>query len=398
MRATARRLAVAAVSLACAAGGAASAQPLFGPGQDPLAGSRIFGSKGCVKCHAVNGVGGTIGPDLGRRPGPRSFSDLAAAMWNHLPRMADRMRALGIPRPQLDARETADLVAFLATLNYFDRPGNAEAGRSLFAAKRCVVCHQLGGVGGVTGPNLDHLALFGSPIAVAAAMWNHGPQMADAMRARGIERPAFRENELVDLVAYLKRAAPVPADAQVYALPGDANQGRMLFAEKRCLECHAVGGQGGRIGPDLAARGLRGSLTQFAAAMWNKAPAMLAAMQARGISAPQLSPGEMADIVAYLYSVHYLSSPGDVRKGAILVTNRGCLNCHALFGERGKPASDLSRARGLDSPAGVTAAMWNHSFFVTEQRVDGRPVQRPQFTADEMGNLVAYLRSLRPPR
>jgi cytochrome c2 len=397
MRGVRRGLILVAVSLACAAG-AASAQPLFGPGQDPLAGSRVFGSKGCVKCHAVNGVGGTVGPDLGRLPGPRSFNDLAAAMWNHLPRMADRMRQLGIPRPELDARETADLVAFLATLNYFDRPGNPEAGRALFAAKRCVICHQVGGVGGVVGPNLDHLALYGSPLAVAAAMWNHGPQMTEAMRARNIERPVFKETELLDLIAYLKRAAPTPSTAPVYLLPGDADQGRRLFAEKRCLECHAVGGQGGRIGPDLAGRGLAGSLTQFAAAMWNKAPAMLAAMKARAISAPQLRAEEMADIVAYLYSIHYFSAPGDVRKGAILVTNRGCLNCHALYGERGKPASDLSRAKGLESPAGVVAVMWNHSFFVTEQRTDHRPVQRPQFTADEMGDLVAYLRSLRSKR
>ena len=57
----------------------------------PLAGSRVFGAKGCVKCHAVNGSGGRIGPDLGRIVRPRSFYDLATAMWNHLPRMTDRM-------------------------------------------------------------------------------------------------------------------------------------------------------------------------------------------------------------------------------------------------------------------------------------------------------------------
>src|SRR5437773_9888231 len=100
--------------LACA--GAAVAQPLFSPTQDPLAGSRVFGAKGCVKCHAVNGVGAKVGPDLGRLPRPRSFYDLAAALWNHAPRMADRMRELGIARPQLDARQTGDPGAFLLPL------------------------------------------------------------------------------------------------------------------------------------------------------------------------------------------------------------------------------------------------------------------------------------------
>ena len=117
----------------------AGAQPLFSPAQDPLAGSRVFGTKGCSKCHAVNGVGGTVGPDLGRIARPRSFFDLATAMWNHLPRMTERMRELGIARPTLDAREAGDLIAFLYTLNYFDPPGSPEAGRHLFTAKRCVV-------------------------------------------------------------------------------------------------------------------------------------------------------------------------------------------------------------------------------------------------------------------
>src|SRR5919108_4861157 len=81
-------------------------QSPFGPGgQEPVAGSRVFGAKGCVKCHAVNGLGGKVGPDLARVAQPRSFYDLAASLWNHAPRMADRMRELGIARPRLDAHE-----------------------------------------------------------------------------------------------------------------------------------------------------------------------------------------------------------------------------------------------------------------------------------------------------
>jgi mono/diheme cytochrome c family protein len=133
---------------------------------------------------------------------------------------------------------------------------------------------------------------------------------------------------------------------------------------------------------------------QFAAAMWNKAPAMAAATRARGIAVPQLRADEMADIVAYLYQVRYFAQAGDPRKGVVLASTKGCLNCHGLAGERGKPASDLGRARGLQSPAGIVAAMWNHAFFVTEQRTDLPTVARPQFDAQEMGDLVAFLRSL----
>src|SRR5262249_42522615 len=156
-----------------------------------LAGAQVFSTKGCVKCHAVNGAGGKVGPDLARATRPHSFFDLTTAMWNHLPRMAERMKQMGIDRPKLDDRETADLVAYLYSLNYCDRPGNRETGRKLFSEKRCIECHQAGGTGGTVGPPLDSFKRFSSPIFVAAAMWNHGPQMAEAMKEKGIERPQF---------------------------------------------------------------------------------------------------------------------------------------------------------------------------------------------------------------
>jgi mono/diheme cytochrome c family protein len=387
------RLTVAAAVLLLYPLGPALAQPLFSPTQDPIAGSRVFGAKRCVQCHSVNGVGGKIGPDLGRIPRPRSFYDLAAAMWDHLPKMAERMEQFGIHRPYLNPEETGDLIAFLYTLNYFDPPGNLQAGLRLFTEKKCVICHQVGGTGGVVGPNLDSLAQFGSPIFAAAAMWNHGPAMAEAMRARKIERPIFKGSELLDLIAYLKSTAPVPADVRLYLLPGRADEGRKLFAEKRCILCHSVKGQGGRVGPDLAERGLHRSLTQFAAGMWNKAPAMIEAMKARGIAVPQLRAEEMADLVAYLYSVQYFAEPGEPAKGRQLVGDKGCLGCHSVSGAGGKSASDLARVKGLDSASTVIAALWNHSF-IMEHRAGRRKGTWPQLSPEEMAHVVTFLQTL----
>ncbi len=393
----ASRCVVAGVALLLWCAGSPSAQELFSPTQNPIAGSRVFRTKGCVQCHAVNGVGGDIGPDLARIPRPRSFYDLAAAMWNHFPRMAKKMRELKISRPHLYPRETANLIAFLYTLNYFDRPGNLEAGQRLFVEKQCVVCHQVGGTGGVVGPNLDFLKQYGSPIFVATAMWNHSPAMAEAMRARGIERPAFKGSELVDLIAYLKSASPEPAEEPLYVLPGRAEEGRRLFSEKKCLGCHRVGGKGGRVGPDLGGRGVHRSLTEFAAAMWNKTPAMIKAMKARGVPLPQLEPQEMADIVAYLYSVRYFAEPGDSRKGEKLVTSKGCLSCHAVRGKGGKSATDLTRSKRPLSPAAAVSVMWNHALGMEEQTKTQKDTW-PQFRPEDMADLVAYLQALRRSR
>ncbi len=370
------------------------AQPLFSPLQDPIAGERLFNTKGCVRCHAVNGAGGTIGPDLGRTARPRTFFDLSAALWNHAPKMAARMRQLGIARPLLTAGEAGDVAAYLYTLNYFDRPGRPEAGKRLFTEKGCVRCHSVGGAGGSVGPNLGEMKMYGSPIALAAAMWNHGPQMTAAMEARNIPRPTFKGSELLDLIAYINAASPKPARGQLYVLPGRAIDGRRVFIEKRCAVCHHPRDKPEDGPPDLAEREAQRSLVEFAAAMWNKAPLMMQAMQSRLDSIPRIRPDEFADIVAYLYAQRYFKQAGDPRRGVILAVNKGCLECHALYGERGKVASDLTTVPGLDTPAGVLAGLWKHSLIDDPRALrDRRPW--PTFRGEEMADLVAYLRSLK---
>jgi cytochrome c551/c552 len=371
-------------------------QERIGLTQNPMAGSHVFGTKGCVKCHSVNGLGGTIGPDLGRIARRRSFFDLAATMWNHLPVMLQQMDALGIERTQMNEREAGDLIAFLFTLDYFDAPGNVEVGKRLFVEKRCVVCHQVGVYGGVMGPSLDNLGQYGSPILVAAAMWNHGPGMEEMMEERGVERPTFSGTELTDLISYLESVSPPPLGGPLYVLPGDSEEGRVIFTEKSCIECHGVDGVGGRVGPDLSSRDMHWGLTEFAAAMWNKAPAMTAAMKARDIKVPQLGAGEMADLVAYLYSVQYFAEAGDPDAGKRILGQKGCLDCHSLGGQGGDAAADLLGATDVDSPARVIAEMWSHSELMMAAGITEETW--PRLEADQLADITAFLQISRQNR
>lgn len=385
------------VALLVGAAAPATAQTPAGPTQNAFAGAQVFGAKGCVKCHAIRGLGGAEAPDLGLPSEARTFHDLAAHMWNHAPRMVERMEELGVQRPRMTAQETADLIAFLFTLDYFDPPGDPDRGRELFSDKRCVMCHQVHGVGGVIGPNLEFVSYFGSPIQVAAAMWNHGPKMTEAMQAAGIERPTLTGRELIDLISYLETAAREWPEGPLHVLPGQADQGRRTIVEKGCTDCHSVRGRGGRLrlGPDLAG-GSRKSLTEFAAGMLNKAPAMIAALQRQGKSVPELSPTEMADIVAYLYSVEYFAESGDARSGRQRLRRSGCLDCHAFEGGGGSSAGDLAQIRGFDTSAGIVAALWNHNQLIDQG--DGTWEDWPILTTEAMADLIAFLGSLGVPR
>jgi mono/diheme cytochrome c family protein len=126
----------------------------------------------------------------------------------------------------------------------------------------------------------------------------------------------------------------------------------------------------------------------FATAMWNKAPAMTASMRAKGLTPPHLEPREMADIVAYLYSVRYFAAPGSMRQGRSLLQAKGCTGCHALEGGGGERAPDLAGVRHLDSPAAVIAALWNHGTVEGGIPKDGA---WPTLAAADVANLSEYL-------
>jgi len=368
----------------------------FAPSWGMLAGWDVFANKGCGKCHALRGGGGGAGPDLGRITTGKSFFELGAAMWNHLPKMGAKMREAGIERPTLTPRETSDLLAFLFTAQYFDEPGDAKAGETLFASKGCVQCHAVGGKGGSVGPALDALKKSNSPVLVAAAMWNHGPKMAETMKAKGIPRPAFEGREMVDLIAYIVEAGKDPGGDTTQVVPGTPERGEKLFAERRCATCHAVSGKGGKVGPDLGRAGHHLSLTGFAARMWNHGPAMWAKMKQRGIEPPTLGGQDMADILAYLYTSRYFDPQASPGRGAQLVNAKACASCHSVRGQGGKLAADFAKSSVVATPASLIAAMWNHSTYM-EAKARKQDVAWPLLSGQELADVSAYLGSLSKP-
>lgn len=86
------------------------------PIMNPERGKALFASKGCVVCHAVNGIGGTDAPPIdasAMSPGMNPF-ELVARMWNHSEGMiAMQQSEMGAQITFENGQQIADIVAFL---------------------------------------------------------------------------------------------------------------------------------------------------------------------------------------------------------------------------------------------------------------------------------------------
>ena len=354
---------------------------------DPLEGSRLFTGKGCIRCHAVHGAGGTRGPDLGRRILNRPLLEIAGVMWNHSPAMEQVFHEKRVPRPRFEPGEMASLLSFLYYLGSLDPPGDAATGARLFSQKGCEICHSLRGKGGSVGPRLDKYSRYASPLFLTAALWNHGKRMAETMERLNVPRPTFQGTDIPDLLAYIRSAGG--GTERVYVAPGKPKEGEALFTKKHCVECHSVGGHGGKVGPDLGLT-LKGSLMRIAGSMWNHGPQMWAKMAERGIEVPLLSTQEMSDLISYLYFFQFIDQPGDARRGLVVYKEKRCGTCHALRGVGEKVGPDLATVENLDTSLEVITGMWNHAATM-EQVMVGANVAWPVLQGGEMADLIAYL-------
>ena len=200
------RGAVSGFVLACAALGvsgavsAAAAQP----DGDPARGGGLFAAKECARCHRPRGEPG-VGPSLEEVRRPQGGFELAGRLWNHAPAMFTAFGREALAWPQISPAEMGDLMAYLLADARRDPAPDLFKGETILVRKGCLKCHALRGEGGRIGPDLgQRRALYDSAVAWAAAMWIHTPRMAVRAMELGVWYPRFVEDELDNLVGYLK--------------------------------------------------------------------------------------------------------------------------------------------------------------------------------------------------
>lgn len=361
--------------------------------KNPLKGRFVFEQKGCITCHSIEGESGKIGPDLATNKYYGSFLELASIMWNHAPDMLRRMRELELPYPEFTRTEMAELIAYLYYLRYLGEPGDLYRGKMLVKEKQCLLCHSIAGKGGDRAPAFDKLAKYISPLYMARALWNHGPEMEKQIKKMGLERPMFEKGDIVDLSAYIREASKGTEREQVFSSPGNPQRGRLVFGEKGCLNCHAVNGDGKDIGPNLKELEWDFSVTEIAGLMWNHGSEMWELMQEQEMSWPRFAGNEMADIIAYLYFLKFTDDPGDPDEGQKVFTEKACGHCHGADARGGEYAPDLSESKGLVSAIDLVQIIWNHAP-VMEEKITEKVIRWPEFSGEEMRNVHAFLQHL----
>ncbi len=191
----------------------------------------------------------------------------------------------------------------------------------------------------------------------------------------------------------------------VFAQVGDPVYGKELLAGRRCTTCHSVAGEGGGSASDLGKpSNEQSSPAALTARMWVHGPVMWAAAKEKQAGIAALTPLEIANFYAYLYSLRYFDPPGDADRGKGVFASKRCSQCHAdgeVAAEAGavaeagtaaaaKPGPPV--AQWLDFADRVTwlSAMWNHGASM-EAEMKRLGADWPRFSLQEMVDLLTYL-------
>ena len=131
------------------------------------AGKKVWHKYDCIGCHTILGNGSYFAPDMTKVTVRKPKSYLKKFIMNPKGVKPDAaMPTLGITDEEAD-----NLMAFLEWMSKVDTNGwppkpilaiastgkDTSMGKMLFQQEDCVACHQINGIGGVSGPDLTHI-------------------------------------------------------------------------------------------------------------------------------------------------------------------------------------------------------------------------------------------------
>ncbi len=175
-------------------------------------------------------------------------------------------------------------------------------------------------------------------------------------------------------------------------LPKNPLNGRIVFEQKGCINCHSINGSGGKTAPDFGRQIFFGSNYDLISAMWNHSPEMLKQMDSKNISKQDLSAKDFESLNYFLNFLKYLDVKGNAANGKKLFVKMKCVDCHSI-GKSGSKKISLDKIGTYASPLYLAQVMWNHAAKMqTMQKQSGLKV--PVFKDNEFADLSSYIESI----
>jgi cytochrome c2 len=95
-----------------------------------------------------------------------------------------------------------DMIVFLYSLNYLDKPGDAAKGEKIFTQNKCIECHFKTEE---DKRKLLEVVKATDTTRFAAELWNHTSAMEAAMLTQGVPWPEMTGAQLRDVLAFLQK-------------------------------------------------------------------------------------------------------------------------------------------------------------------------------------------------
>ena len=128
-------------------------------------------------------------------------------------------------------------------------------------------------------------------------------------------------------------------------------------------------------------------MSEICGVIWNHSFAMQSTMAVRGTAFPRLENNELADILAYVYFLHFSRDEGDARRGERLFVSKGCITCHGP----NKPGPDLQQGTERFEMLRLATSMWNHAP-IMYQSMESEVMKWIYLDPNNMQDLSKFLR------
>jgi Cytochrome c. len=388
-------------------------------------GKTRFSEARCISCHAVEGKGGHLAPDLAK------IASKATAAWifNNINKVHLLQPGVEMPQYGYSTKETAAITAYMES-EFIDRDSPVdtvavhqpvanffEKGIALFNQYNCGGCHDLSSekVALNRGPDLTAIGSkknyqidFGTN-NIPHTLYDYIDAKIKSPRAFGVSvrMPEYQlnkaDNEAITAVLLSWQNEPLPREfVRTAPLPSKYDpQGKVgqIIQKYSCLKCHTINQTGGTIAPDLSVVGSQ--LQKKWVESYFKVPYSLRPLMEERMPNLSITGDEIETLTDYFYKVlisdslsmesGWDNSKEAIARGQGLFREKyGCQSCHIVGGNGGYVGPPLDKAGERLIPG------WIYHWLLNPQKYKPETLEpRAGLSEAEAKDLTAYLMSLK---